>query len=171
MLHKFNAYCYDKRHVVLLADNCPAHKPPLGATPWHHGNLQGYKMSNVLLIYFEPNCTSHVQPLDEDNCPSICRLSCGLFLFVCVMGYVVVDVVGCIQTAKAFYRKRQMSRELQELARCPPGQKPVLKCNIRQAIEWFLSSLHAIPSGWLLVYFVLVLKHLYLLQTLNPKLK
>jgi hypothetical protein len=64
MLHKFNAYCYEKRPVVLLADNCHAHKPPLGATPWHHGNLQGYKMPNVLLIYFEPNCTSHGQPLD-----------------------------------------------------------------------------------------------------------
>ena len=60
MLHKFNAYCYDKRHVALLVDNCPAHKPPLGATPWRHGNLYGYKMSNVLLIYFEPNCTSHI---------------------------------------------------------------------------------------------------------------
>ena len=47
-----------------FTDNCPAHKPPLGATPWQQGNLQGYKMSNVLLIYFEPNCTSHVQPLD-----------------------------------------------------------------------------------------------------------
>ncbi len=50
-----HAYCYDKRLVVLLADHCPAHKPPLGATPWQQGNLQGDKVSNVLLIYFEPN--------------------------------------------------------------------------------------------------------------------
>ena len=53
--HKFNKYCYDKRHVVMLAGNYPAHKPTLGATPWQQGHLQGYKMSNV-------------QPLDAGNC-------------------------------------------------------------------------------------------------------
>ena len=75
MLHTFNASCYDKRPVVLLADNCHAHKPPLGSTSWQQGNLQGYKMSNILLIYFEPNCTYHVQPLDAGNCFGSC-LSC-----------------------------------------------------------------------------------------------
>jgi hypothetical protein len=60
LLRKFNAYCYDEHPTVLLVDNCPAHKPPIGASMWQHGNMQGYKMSNVLVIYFEPTCTSHV---------------------------------------------------------------------------------------------------------------
>ena len=87
----------------------------------------------------------------------IALVNCALLVVrpwfcLCLMAHIFVDVVGCIQTAKALYRKRQMSWLLQELARCPPGQKPVLKCNnIRQAIEWFLSALHAIPSGWPLV--------------------
>jgi len=60
----------------------------------------------------------------------------------------VVNAIGCIQTAEdKNYRKRQMAWVLQELGRCPPGQKQMLKCNIRKAIEWFLSSLHAIPSS------------------------
>ena len=78
MLKKINAHCYDKRPVILLVDNCPSHKPPLGVTLWKHGHMEGYKMSNVLVVYFEPNCTSYVQPFDA----------------------------GCIQTAKALYRKR-----------------------------------------------------------------
>jgi hypothetical protein len=119
MINKFNAYCYDKRPVVLLVDNCPAHKPPIGATMWQNGHMQGYKLSNVLIIYFEPNCTSHVQPLDA----------------------------GCIQTAKALYRKRQMTWVLRQISQSTPAGKPQIKCNIRQAIEWFISSLHSIPAG------------------------
>jgi len=107
ILRKFNAYGYDKRTTVLLVDNCSAHKPHIGASMWQRGNMQGYKMSNVLVIYFEPNCTSHVQPLDA----------------------------GCIQTAKAFYRKRHMSWVLQQLSESPTGERAVVKCNIRQAIE------------------------------------
>lgn len=60
-----------------------------------------------------PNCTSAVQPLDA----------------------------GCIQSAKALFRKRHMSWILDELASTAPGEKPRVKCNIRQAIEWFMSAL------------------------------
>jgi hypothetical protein len=81
--------------------------------------MHGYKMSNVLVIYFEPNCTPHVQPLDA----------------------------GCIQAAKAFYRKRRMTWVLQQLSNTTPGERPLIKCNIRQAIEWFMSALHSIPEG------------------------
>ena len=67
IFHRFNAYYYDKRPVVILADNCLAHKPPLGATPWQQGNLQGYIMSDDILIYFKLKYTSNVQPLDASN--------------------------------------------------------------------------------------------------------
>ena len=119
MPKQFNAYCYDKRPVILLVDNCPSHQPPLGVTLWKHGHMEGYKMSNVLVVYFEPNCTSHVQPLDA----------------------------GCIQTAKALYRRRQMTWVLEQLSVCEPGEREMVKCNIRQAIEWFISALHSISSG------------------------
>ena len=132
MLNKFNAYCFDRRPVVLLVDNCPAHKPPPGATMWQKGHMQGYKMSNVLIIYFEPNCTSHVQPLDA----------------------------GFIQTAKTFYRKRQMSWVLQQLATCPPGEKPMVKSNIRQAIEWFISS-PLIPSPKVIFFLAYIYYYVY----------
>jgi hypothetical protein len=115
----FNAYCYDKSPGVLLVDNCPSHKPPLGATMWQHGHMCGYKMSNVLVVYFESNCTSHVQHIDA----------------------------GCIQTEKALYRKRQMSWVFEQLSVCTPGERAMVKCNIRQAFEWFLSVLHSIPEG------------------------
>ncbi len=118
MLKKINAYCYDKRPVILLVDNRPSREPPLGATLWKHGHMEGYKMSNVLVVYFEPNCTTHVQLLDA----------------------------GCIQTAKELYRKRQMTWVLEQLSVCDPGEMAMVKCNIRQAIEWFLSALHLIPS-------------------------
>ncbi len=119
MLKKISAYCYDKRPVILLVDNCPSHKPPLGAALWKHGHVEGYKMSDVLVVYFEPKCTTHVQPLDA----------------------------GCIQTAKTLYRKCQMTWVLEQLSVCSPGERAMVKCNIRQAIEWFLSALHLIPSG------------------------
>ena len=67
--------------------------------------MQDYKLSSVLVIYFEPSCTSHVQPLDDE---------------------------GCIQTAKALYRKRQMTLILQQISQCPPAGKAQVKCNIRQ---------------------------------------
>ncbi len=59
-LRHFNSYCYEKRPVVLLVDNCPAHKPLIGSKPWSSGHMKGYELSNVLVIFFEPNCTSHV---------------------------------------------------------------------------------------------------------------
>ena len=117
MLKEFNMYCYAIGPVVLLADNCPCHKPPPGSTPWQNGHLRGFQMSNVLVIFFEPNCTAQVQPLDA----------------------------GMIQTAKAHYRKRQMSWILDVLNNLKPGEKPVLRCSIRQGIEWFMFSLKSIP--------------------------
>ena len=102
-------YCYSMSNggtepVILLVDNCPAHLPPPESKPWKSGNLSGYKLSNVLVIFFQPNCTSKVQPLDA----------------------------GCIQSAKAIYRKRHMSWVLDQLG---DGQDnnttPELRCTIR----------------------------------------
>jgi hypothetical protein len=101
-------------------DNYLAHKPPIRATMWQHGHMQGYNLSNVLVIYFEPShCTSHVQPLDA----------------------------GCIQIAKALYRERQMTWVLQKILQFPSAGKPQVKYSIRQTIEWFISSTHSIPAG------------------------
>eukprot|EP00873_Tetraselmis_striata_P007508 jgi/Tetstr1/427772/TSEL_017890.t1 len=61
-----------------------------------------------------PNITSHIQPLD----------------------------VGCIHTAKALYRKRHMAWILDQLRNTPEGETPMLRCTIRQAIEWFVAALN-----------------------------
>jgi len=117
-LRHFNSYCYEKRPVVLLVDNCPAHKPIIGSKPWSSGHMKGFELSNVLVIFFEPNCTSHVQPLDA----------------------------GMIQTAKALYRKRQITWVLRQIANTADGAEPQLNCNVRQAMEWFMQSLREVPT-------------------------
>jgi hypothetical protein len=91
--------------AILLVDNCPAHIPPPEAKPWKSGHLSGYKLSNVLVIFFEPNCTSKVQPLDA----------------------------GCIQSAKANYRKRHMSWILDKLSDMGDGTTPEIRCTLRYA--------------------------------------
>ena len=102
-------YCYPlsdggTEPVILLVDNCPAHVPPPEAILWKSGNLNGYKLSNVLVIYFQPNCTSKVQPLDA----------------------------GCIQSAKAMYRKRLMSWILNQLQNADGSNiAPDIRCNLR----------------------------------------
>ncbi len=102
-------YCYPlsdggTEPVILLVDNCPAHVPPPEAILWKSGNLNGYKLSNVLVIYFQPNCTSKVQPLDA----------------------------GCIQSAKAMYRKRHMSWILNQLQNADGSNiAPDIRCNLR----------------------------------------
>ena len=104
-----SSYCYTRSNggtqpVILLVDNCPAHLPPPEATRWKSGHLKGYKLSNVLVIFFEPNCTSKVQPVDA----------------------------GCIQAVKALYRKRHMSWILDQLnAATEEGNEPDIRCNIR----------------------------------------
>ena len=50
VLKKFNRYCYGMSNggtdpVVLLCDNCSAHKMPDDATPWRDGDLLGYRTS------------------------------------------------------------------------------------------------------------------------------
>ncbi|CAI5481736.1 unnamed protein product [Closterium sp. Yama58-4] len=55
------------RRIVLLVDNASSHKVVKieGAI---EGYLQGFKyvdVGNVRVIYLPPNCTSHVQPLDQ----------------------------------------------------------------------------------------------------------
>jgi hypothetical protein len=89
--------------VILLVDNCPAHLAPPESIPWKSGNLFGYKLSNVLVIFFQPNCTSKVQPLDA----------------------------GCIQSAKAIYRKRHMSWVLDQLGDGNDDNTPELRCTLR----------------------------------------
>jgi hypothetical protein len=86
ILAKFNRFCYSMSNggsepVIFLADKCHAYSMPSNAKPWESGDLRGFRMSNVLMIFFMPNITSQVQPLD----------------------------VGVIQTAKALYRKRHMA--------------------------------------------------------------
>lgn len=72
MLKEFNKHCYKASTdgtgpVILLADNCKAHTIPPTAEEWRSGDLRGFKLSNVLVIFFAPNCTSEVQPLDAGN--------------------------------------------------------------------------------------------------------
>ena len=117
-LRHFNRYCYNinnggKVPVILLADNCTAHCPLPESKPWRNGDLTGFMLKNVHVIYFQPNCTSHVQPLDA----------------------------GCIQTSKALYRKRHMAWILEQLAKTPDGARPQLRANVRQAMEWFMMAL------------------------------
>ena len=112
VMSKFNCHCYTMTNngadpVVLLVDNCPAHCIPPAAKPWKCGSLVGFRMTNVLVIFFKANCTSMVQPLDA----------------------------GCIQTVKALFRKRHMSWILDQLNHAQPGVAPVLRCSVRQAIE------------------------------------
>jgi hypothetical protein len=80
--------------------------------------MKGFELSNLLVIFFEPNCTSQVQPLDA----------------------------GMIQTAKALYRKRQITWVLRQIADTPIGVAPQLKCNVRQAMEWFMQALREVPA-------------------------
>ena len=117
-LRHFNSCCSEKSPVVLLVDNCPAHKPLIGSKLLSSGHMKGFELSNVMVIFFEPNCTSHVQPSDA----------------------------GMIQTAKALYRKRQITWALRQIASTYVGVVPELKCNVRQAMEWFMQSLREIPT-------------------------
>lgn len=132
IMDQFNRYCYSKSNagtdpVILLTDNCYAHCQPHNSTPWSHESLAGYRMSNVLVIYFAPNCTSKVQPLDA----------------------------GCIQTIKALFRKRHMSWVLQQLGDAKERQVPAMvKCTIRQAMEWFMFAVNqctpeAVRNCWI----------------------
>jgi len=63
------SYCYTRsnggtQRSILLVDNYPAHLPPPEASRWKSGNLTGYKLIDILVIFFQPNYTSKVQPLD-----------------------------------------------------------------------------------------------------------
>lgn len=60
-----------KRKIVLLIDNCPAHPKEV-------------KLENVKVIFFPPNCTSRLQPMD----------------------------MGIIRTLKHYYRKRLVEKYL-----------------------------------------------------------
>jgi hypothetical protein len=82
----------------------------MGSKHWSSGHMKGFELSNVLVIFFEPNCTSHVQPLDA----------------------------GMIQTAKALYRNRQNIWILRQIASTADGVESELKCNARQPMEWFI---------------------------------
>ena len=131
VLRHFNRYCYSmsnggKQRVILLADNCAAHCVLPEARTWQAGDLTGFLLTNVHVIFFQPNCTSHVQPLDA----------------------------GCIQSAKALYRKRHMSWILDVLAKTPQGTPPKLRANVRQAMEWFMMALvevspEAVKNCWI----------------------
>ena len=93
----------DTEPVILLVDNCPEHLAPPESIPWNSGTLFGYKLSNVVVIFFQPDCTSKVQPLDA----------------------------GCIQSAKAIYRKRHMSWVLDQLNDGNDDNTPELRCTLR----------------------------------------
>jgi len=95
----------DTDRVILLVDICPAHIPSPEAKSWKSGHLFGYKLSNVLAIFFQPNCTSTVQPLDA----------------------------GCIQSAKANYRKRHMSWILDQLSDMEDITPPEIRCTLSYA--------------------------------------
>jgi hypothetical protein len=103
------SYCYTRSNggtqpIILRVDNCPAHLPPPEATRWKCGALKGYKLSNILLIFSEPNCTSKVYPLNARY----------------------------IKSFKALYRKRDMSRMLDQLnAAEEEGTDPGIRCNLK----------------------------------------
>ncbi len=51
-----------------------------------------------------------------------------------------------IQTAKALYRKRQITWVLRPIADTPIGVTPQLKCNVRQDMEWLMESVRQVPT-------------------------
>jgi len=125
VLKKFNAYCcYElsdsgKNPGVLLADNAPSHSIPRGAKSWISRDPRGFRMSNVLVTFFLPNCTLMVQPLGA----------------------------GCIKTAKALFRKRHMQCILRRLEiATESAEPPMVNCDVRQAIEWFMWALSQEPA-------------------------
>lgn len=65
----------DKRKILLLLDNFAGHK------------IEENKLSNIRLVFFSPNLTAHVQPLDA----------------------------GIIKAFKAHYRKRFLNRAFRRL--------------------------------------------------------
>ncbi len=104
----FRRYCYatsngGTRPVILSVDICPAHLAPPVSIPRKSGNLFGYKLYNVLVIFFQPNCTSQVQPVD----------------------------VGCIKSAKAIYRKRHTRWVLDQLSDGNDDNTLELHCTLR----------------------------------------
>jgi hypothetical protein len=109
-MYSMRRYCYllsngGTEPAILLVDNCPAHIPLPEAKPWKSGNLSGYKLSNVLVLFFKSHCTSKIQPLDA----------------------------GCIQSAKANYRKRHMSWILDQISDMGDGTPPEIRCTLRYA--------------------------------------
>jgi len=109
-MHSMRMYCYPLSNggtepSILLVDICPVHIPPLEAKPWNSGHLSGYTLLNVLVIFFDPNCTSKVQPFDT----------------------------GCIGMAKADYRKRHMTWILDQLSNMGDDTTPEIRCTLRYA--------------------------------------
>ena len=101
-------YCYSMSNggtepAILLVDNGPAHLAPSESIPWKSGKFFGYTLSNALVIFFQPNCTSKAQPLD----------AC------------------CIQSAKAIYRKRHMCWVLEQLSDGDDDNTSELRCTLR----------------------------------------
>eukprot|EP00873_Tetraselmis_striata_P041718 jgi/Tetstr1/461982/TSEL_007055.t1 len=87
---------------------------PPQSKPWKNGDLEGFRMCNVIVIFFKPNCTSKVQPLDG----------------------------GIIQAIKALFRKRHMSWILEQLNEAKAeGTQVLVRCSIRQAMECMLDKL------------------------------
>ena len=90
------------RNVLVFLDNASVHK-----------NLSE-NLNNVKLIFFPPNCTSHIQPLDQ----------------------------GIIQAMKLNFRQKQFSYIFRKLDTCSDLTGPdILKSiNILDAIFWIYNS-------------------------------
>lgn len=108
--------------VGLTLSSCPPtivpHIP--GLLNRKHGSAEtpvpDVKYPSHILVFFLPSCTSKVQPIDA----------------------------GIIQAIKALFRKRHMAWILEQLNNTPLGEKPMFSCNIWQAVEWFMASLHEV---------------------------
>lgn len=109
------------RQVVLLMDNARTHSPPQSARPVKRDGLDGFQLSNTLVLFLPKNTTSHIQPLDA----------------------------GIIVSFKGHYRKRHLSWILGEYGQFAfnqnvataagggsSGKFEMPNVNMRQCLEW-----------------------------------
>uniref|UniRef100_A0A3Q2XZU1 HTH CENPB-type domain-containing protein n=1 Tax=Hippocampus comes TaxID=109280 RepID=A0A3Q2XZU1_HIPCM len=105
-LHQLNnKMVIQNRKILLFMDNCGAHVP---AT-----------LSNMKIIFFPPNTTSHLQPMDA----------------------------GVIQNVKLQYRKSMLKSILLNMDECNKASDLVKKITVRDAIEWIEAAWMKLESS------------------------
>uniref|UniRef100_A0A3Q2XK21 DDE-1 domain-containing protein n=1 Tax=Hippocampus comes TaxID=109280 RepID=A0A3Q2XK21_HIPCM len=105
-LHQLNnKMVIQNRKILLFMDNCGAHVP---AT-----------LSNMKIIFFPPNTTSHLHPMDA----------------------------GVIQNVKLQYRKSMLKSILLNMDECNKVSDLVKKITVRDALEWIEAAWMKLESS------------------------